>query len=70
MNNLNELDTVALLKPMPQEGLSKGQVGTIVQELDGDTFEVEFTGEKGQTLMTIAVGNSNLMLLHFEPALA
>ena len=28
---------------MPNQNLSKGQVGTVVEKLDATTFEVEFT---------------------------
>jgi hypothetical protein len=69
MRNIKELDVVALLKAIPEKGLTEGQVGTIVQKLDDDTSEVEFANKKGETLITIAIANTELMLLHFDPVL-
>lgn len=69
MDKLKELDTVALLKAIPGKRLFKGQVGTIVEQLDENTFEVEFSNKKGETLITAPIKGSNLMLLHFDTAL-
>ena len=38
------LDAVALLETIPNSGLYKGQVGTIVEVYEPDVFEVEFCG--------------------------
>ena len=43
------LDTVALVEDMPTLNLSRGQVGTIVEEYEPVVFEVEFSDFKGQT---------------------
>ncbi|MDZ7694431.1 MAG: DUF4926 domain-containing protein [Balneolaceae bacterium] len=66
MTTFEKLDTVALLKKIPEKGLDKGQVGTIVEQLDENIFEVEFTNSKGETLITLPLSSSDLMLLHFE----
>src|ERR1043166_1633720 len=42
------LDTVALIESLPQEGLARGQVGTVVETLAPGVFEVEFSDESGQ----------------------
>ena len=36
------LDVVALLEPIPEQHLLRGQVGTVVEELDPGYVEVEF----------------------------
>jgi hypothetical protein len=41
------LDVVALLTELPEEGLGRGQVGTVVEQLDDRTFRVEISDEKG-----------------------
>ncbi len=64
--SLKLLDTVALLKGMPDEKLVKGQVGTIVEELDESVYEVEFANKQGQTIASLALTAEELMLLHFE----
>ena len=42
------LDVVALLKDLPAEGLERGQVGTIVEQLDDRTSLVEFSDDEGR----------------------
>lgn len=60
------LDVVALLRNVPEKKLIKGQVGTIVEILDENAFEVEFINSKGETKTTEALKDSDLFLLHFE----
>jgi hypothetical protein len=42
------LDVVALLSDLPEHGLVRGQVGTVVELLDG-AYEVEFIDDKKVT---------------------
>lgn len=44
MADLELLSVVALLRDVPEEGLMRGQVGTIVGVLKTAVFEVEFSG--------------------------
>ncbi len=37
------LDVVALTEDLPELGLHRGQVGTIVEEYEPGVFEVEFS---------------------------
>ncbi len=60
------LDVVALLNDVPEKKLSMGQVGTIVEQLDDNIFEVEFSNKNGETLTIESCKGSDLMLLHFE----
>ena len=64
--SLKLLDTVALLKDMPDEKLVKGQVGTIIEMLDEGVYEVEFADKQGRTIASLALAGEELMLLHFE----
>lgn len=66
MNSFKKLDTVALLIKIPEHNLVPGQVGTIIDLLEKDVYEVEFADKMGQTLASIAVESKNLMLLHYE----
>ncbi|MCO6458762.1 MAG: DUF4926 domain-containing protein [Pirellulaceae bacterium] len=61
------LDVVALTNDLPQRGLVRGQVGTIVETLPPDAFEVEFCDNDGRTYAMLALKASQLMLLHHEP---
>ena len=64
------LDVVALAEDLPQERLRKGQVGTIIEELAPQIYEVEFSGLDGKTYATAAVPEKSLIRLIHEPATA
>ena len=61
------LDVVALTEDLPERGLSRGQVGTIVESLTPDAFEVEFSDDEGRTYATLALRADQLMVLHYRP---
>jgi len=62
------LDVVALTEAMPERGLRPGQVGSVVELLASDVFEVEFSDDKGRTYATLPLRADQLMVLHYEPA--
>lgn len=64
----NLLDVVALTEDLPERGLARGQVGTIVEELAPDVFEIEFSDNQGRAYAMAAVKADQLMPLHYEPA--
>ena len=64
------LDVVALTEDLPERGLSRGQVGTVVEELVPDIFEVEFSDNEGRTYAILALRADQLMVLRYEPVLA
>ena len=64
---LKALDVVALLQDRPEEGLVRGQVGTIVEQLGSHTFEVEFSDEEGRTYAQTAIPYDQLMFLRYKP---
>jgi Domain of unknown function (DUF4926) len=60
MNEINELDAVALTRDLPQQGLKRGDVGTaVLVHGKGEAFEVEFVGYDGHTvaLLTLERGD-------------
>lgn len=60
------LDAVALLQDLPEAGLERGQVGTVVEKLDPGVFEVEFSDDQGKTYASLAVESSRLLGLLYE----
>ncbi|MFZ1755911.1 MAG: DUF4926 domain-containing protein [Caldilineaceae bacterium] len=61
-------DVVALTEDIPNTGLFRGQVGTVVDILDkGKAFEVEFSDKDGRTYDSIGLRPTQLMLLIYEP---
>jgi Domain of unknown function (DUF4926) len=61
------LDVVALLQDLPELGLIRGQVGTIVEMYEPDVFEVEFIDSNGRTYALETLSASVLMILHHQP---
>ncbi|MFN5856554.1 MAG: DUF4926 domain-containing protein [Pseudanabaenaceae cyanobacterium] len=63
----NLFDIIALLTPIPEQKLRIGQVGTIVEILAPEVYEVEFSNNEGQTYATQALTAHQLLKLHFTP---
>ena len=61
------LDVIALTVDLPERGLVQGQVGTIVETLDGSGYEVEFSDDDGRTYATLALRSTQFMVLHHRP---
>ena len=64
------LDVVALTEDFPEQGLVKGQVGTVVEDLAPNVYEVEFSDNQGRTYAMVALRAEQLLVLRYEPALA
>jgi len=62
------LDVVALTENIPDRGLLRGQVGTVVESLGPDVFEVEFVDNDGRTYATVPLKARQLLVLHYQPA--
>jgi hypothetical protein len=68
MGEIEMLSVVALLKDVPERGLLRGQVGTVVEGLGPGVYEVEFSDDSGQTYASLALRSGQLMRLHHEPS--
>ena len=53
--SIDLLDVVALTEDLPEAGLIAGQVGTVVEKLADEVFEVEFCDDQGRTYAELAV---------------
>ena len=62
------LDVVALTEDIPDHGLLRGQVGTVVEALGPGVCEVEFVDNDGRTYATLPLKSSQLLVLHYQPA--
>ena len=63
-------DVVALLHDLPSAGLTRGQVGTVVDDSNNQFALVEFADADGRTYATPAVARKDLLLLNYEPIAA
>ncbi len=70
MRELQVLDVVALLEDVPEEGLGRGQVGTIVEVLAPHVFEVEFSDTTGRAYAMLALREEQLLRLLYTPVTA
>jgi hypothetical protein len=61
------LSVVALLEDLPEHGLVRGQVGTVVETWAPGVYEVEFSDDSGKTYAMVALKAEQLMRLHHEP---
>jgi hypothetical protein len=64
------LDVVALLQDMPERGLARGQVGTVVENLGEDAALVEFSDDEGRAYAIAPLSYDRLLVLHYEPQTA
>ena len=62
------LSVVALLEDLPEKGLLRGQVGTIMESLAPGVYEVEFSDDSGRTYASLALREPQLMCLLHEPS--
>jgi len=61
------LDVLALLDNLPEAGLARGQVGTVVERLNQTTVLVEFSNDEGIAWAITPVATTRLLVLSFEP---
>lgn len=62
------LDPVALVDDLPERKLKRGEVGTVVEVLAPDVFEVEFSDDDGHTYAELALHSDQLIALHNQGA--
>jgi len=67
-NSIRLLDVVALTEDLPEHKLHCGQVGTVVELLGPEVFEVEFSDNEGQTYAMLALRADQLMVLRYQIA--
>ena len=64
------LDVAALLTDLPAHRLARGQVGTIVEQLDDKTLLVEFSDDQGRAYAVAPCPRTDLLILHYVPEAA
>lgn len=60
------LDVVAVMEDVPEHGLRRGEVGTVVDQGKDGAFEVEFSDDSGEAYVFAALRADQLMKLHFR----
>jgi hypothetical protein len=67
MTDIEMLSVVALLEDLPEEGLVRGQVGTVVESWAPGVYEVEFCDDNGKTYAMVALKAEQMLRLHHQP---
>jgi len=57
---INELDQVALTVDLPEHGLAKGDLGTVVLTHGSDGYEVEFIALDGETIAVVSLSTDQV----------
>ena len=67
MQNLEYLSAVALLQDLPEKGLVRGQIGTVVELYSPTVGEIEFCDKDGRTYALEALSSDLLIRLYDRP---
>jgi hypothetical protein len=65
--NIQLLDVVALTADISEHGLQRGQVGTVVEFLTPERYDIEFCDDQGRTYALVALTADQLLVLHYNP---
>lgn len=66
MATIKLLDVVALTEAYPEQGLQRGEVGTVVEVLAPGVFEVEFSDDSGEAYAFASLRAEQLMPLYYR----
>lgn len=67
MLDLELLSVVAVLRDLPEHGLVRGQVGTVVELLSPTATLVEFSDDQGHTYAMAPLHTGELIRLYHHP---
>ena len=62
-------DVGALTEDLPDEGLRRGQVGSVIENYAPGVYEVEFVDKDGDTYAMLILRADQLMKLHLSRSL-
>ena len=60
-------DVVTLAQDLPQQGLVRGQVGTVVEQYAPDAFAIELSDNNGRTYALVTLRAEQFFALRYEP---
>jgi hypothetical protein len=64
MPQMEQFAVVALLRDKPEEGLARGQVGTVMETLADGVYLVDFSDDEGRTYALATLRAEDFMPLH------
>ncbi len=58
---IRELDTVVITRDLPEYGLNRGDIGSVVHSYKGGAaFEIEFVTGKGETVAVVTLDSEDV----------
>lgn len=67
MEKIEIASVVAMLQDLPERGLVRGQVGTVVENWAPGVYEVEFCDDNGRAYAMVELKADQFMVLHHQP---
>ncbi len=64
MDEIKILDVVAVTEALPEHGLRRGEVGTVVERWQDGAYEVEFSDDTGEAYAFVALRAEQLFPLY------
>jgi len=64
MSEIKILDVVAMTEDLPEHGLRRGEVGTVVERWKDGAYEVEFSDDTGEAYAFVALRPHQMMPLY------
>jgi hypothetical protein len=61
IDEIKILDVVAVREDIPEHGLRRGEVGTVVERWKDGVYEVEFSDDTGEAYAFVALRSDQLM---------
>lgn len=66
MEEIKVLDVVAVTEDIPEHGLRRGEVGTVVERWKDGAYEVEFSDDTGEAYAFVALRPDQLIPLYYR----
>lgn len=66
MSEVKMLDVVAVVEDLPEHGLRRGEVGTVVEQWKEGVYEVEFSDDTGEAYAFVALPADKLIPLYYR----
>jgi Domain of unknown function (DUF4926) len=66
MEEIKVLSLVAVTEDIPEHGLRRGEVGTVVERWKDGAYEVEFSDDTGEAYAFVALRADQLIPLYYR----
>jgi len=64
---MDELETVILIRDLPEHGLKEGDIGTVVMvHRDPPGYEVEFSSSSGETIAVVSLIENDIRSMNTD----